>query len=689
MLPLLGYAQREQENWFMGTYLGMKFQGNTMSVIPVNTSKMYASYGSATWSDPVTGELLFYTNGNVVYNRQHKQMPNGAGLNSDNMPTHTMIVPNPADKNLFYVFSSPATSTGLFYAEVDMRLQGGMGDVPSPSQFFVSSADLAFCIVRQASGEGYWLITHTATTDEFRAYPIGSKGLELNPVVSHAGSVSPDKPGYIYAKMISNSTGDRFVFSHGNHNSGGPKAICEEFVFDKDCGVIRLSRAINPPVLQAEVQLSYPAYSPDNNRLYVSWIYDSGQSSLVQYDLTAPDPGNTYKIISSGNNYNGDLQLAPDGKIYMATSENSAVTGKISVINKPNLTGTACDFKDRAVTLAADPSLYYTEHFPEFIMDQVLLVPGKEKPEMVFEDECVGSPVTFTLKQPLTADSIVWDFGDGDTSATMYAVHTYNAPGAYLITFNWYTCGYKHTASDTLKIRPVPQVDLGNDTLLCAGVKIQLTASDADEYLWNTGKKSPSISVSKPGTYWVKVKNGSCTGTDTVVIRYHNPLWIALGDEYYICDDDRELVKLDAGGDFNEYKWTPTGDTTQWIIVGDVGKYFVVVKDFRGCNAQDGTRVERRCPVSVFYPNVFTPNNDGINDVYLPVGTDVVTYALTIYNAWGQKVFTSDQLSRGWDGTFQGKPSPEGTYVYQSTYSGYRNKKQVSFEEKGSITLLR
>jgi gliding motility-associated-like protein len=691
LAPLIGFAQQERNHWFMGTYVGMKFTGGKMSVIPVNTTPSYAPYASTSYSNPATGDLMFYTNGSYVYNRQHKQMPNGFYINEETFSIHTVIVPDPANPGLFYIISSASSESKLYYATVDVRLQGGLGDVVSKAHLLDSSADLPFCIVKQLYDEGYWLITHTTHSNEFKSYRIGKDGLDPVPVISYAGTASTDDPRYTYGKMISNSKGDRFVFSHGLLNWTDVRAVCEEFLFDKACGTVKFNQSFYAYPIQAVESFSYPAYSGDDSKLYVSWIYDSGQSILLQYNLDETLPGSNPTILSKGQNYiNGDMQLAPDGKIYAASSENSAVTSKISVIENPNMAGVACGFKDKAISLSANTTLYYTEHFPQFIMDISKQQTGYEKPVLVFENLCEGQPVSFDLKSPFQADSFHWNLGDGTFARTIKVVHQYNAVGDYIVSFNWYNCGKKYSVTDTLKLRTTPQVNLGNDTTLCHGNTLTLSAPFlADEYVWNTGEKTQIISVNRPGKYSVKVRSGNCVGQDEITVKYYDKIWTALGDEYFICDDDKELVKLDAGGDYTQYKWTPTGDTTQWIIVGNIADYFVIVKDFRGCNGSDGTKVKRRCPVAVFYPNVFTPNGDGINDVFLPIGNDVVDYKLVVYNAWGQQVFESNNILKGWDGMYQGKYAPTGTYVYRSEYSGYRNKKLVNFDAKGNLALLR
>ena len=71
---------------------------------------------------------------------------------------------------------------------------------------------------------------------------------------------------------------------------------------------------------------------------------------------------------------------------------------------------------------------------------------------------------------------------------------------------------------------------------------------------------------------------------------------------------------------------------------------------------------------SLYIPNAFTPNGDGINDFFGPEAIDVSKYSLKIFNRWGEIIFTSNNLKNGWDGTFKGKTVQNDVYVYQLNY---------------------
>jgi gliding motility-associated-like protein len=94
------------------------------------------------------------------------------------------------------------------------------------------------------------------------------------------------------------------------------------------------------------------------------------------------------------------------------------------------------------------------------------------------------------------------------------------------------------------------------------------------------------------------------------------------------------------------------------------------------------------CACKFYVPNAFTPNNDGLNDVFLPrYQCDFSNYELRVFNRWGQMVFRSESPSNGWDGTMSGSRQPVGVYVWQLTYKDAITGKATTL--KGTVALIR
>lgn len=684
-------AQNQNNNWFFGTYLGMNFTNNIMTPIPDNTSGMYSPAGCSSLSDNATGNLLFYTNGTKVFNKAYMVMPNGQ-LIANAYASNCLVVKGNNKKHL--IFYTNETNI-IYYAMVDMTLNNGFGDVVYKDSLLGTNMDLQFTAVRMPNNQGHWLVTHKKGDNRFFTYKIIDCNINKTPVISIAGQPSFTNTRYTYGKLTSNSKGDRlaYIFSNTDINGNDP-CIVQEFSIDKKCGTITLNKTISDLARNTYEKSGYVCYDSSGRFLYVSYYLSSDLFYLCQYDMNTVNPGSSRIIISNSYESIGDLQLGSDGKIYVTGSESRTFTSKISVINKPWLLGNACDFKQNSIQLSRQPFLgsIGTEHFPNFVQDISNQYQYTSTPKLHITPACVLAQSIFQVKDSsdLLYDSLFWDFGDGSVSNNLTTTYTYPAAGKYTVSFNWFVCNTKFSLVDTIKVGEKPFVNLGKDTTLCFGSKITLTATpNADAYAWSTGDTTPSIQVNKAGNYSVTVSNGGCYNNDTVQIDYYPSLFTALGDEYFICDREKELVKLDAGEKFTHYKWTPTGDTTQWIIVGAVGEYFVVVKDFRGCDGSDGTQVKRKCPVSLYLPTAFTPNGDGLNDTYTPVASDVETFHMNIYDRWGELVFTTNNISKQWDGTINTKPAQADVYIYEVKYSGYINKKIQHFETRGNLTLLK
>ena len=131
------------------------------------------------------------------------------------------------------------------------------------------------------------------------------------------------------------------------------------------------------------------------------------------------------------------------------------------------------------------------------------------------------------------------------------------------------------------------------------------------------------------------------------------------------------------------YVWQD-GSKDSIYVVTLPGEYSVLV-GYDGCVNSDSINIGE-CPVFIWFPNAFTPNSDGLNDTFHPIGTGIEKFSMQIFNRWGTMIFETSSLGIGWDGTYKGSLCPEETYVFKASYeiSGGEVKKVT-----GTITLLR
>lgn len=339
-LPVL--AQKEGNIWYFGDHAGLDFNSGKPAAIlngQINTLE-----GCATISDH-NGNLLFYTDGITVWNRNHKIMTNGTGLYGHSSSSHSgVIVPRPGSNNIYYVFTvtEVANPFGINYSEVDMGLSGGLGAVTAKNIQLITPALEKITAVRHASLNAIWVVMHTFDDNNFYSYLVTSSGINMNPVISSCGR-AVTTPNFCRGCMKVSADGHKLAMAHSWMD------MVELFDFDNVTGIV------SNPVTFTGFNAKGPygiEFSPSGKLLYVGEWYDG--INIYQYNLTSADiPGSRITIGSDSGTNIGALQLAPDGKIYVAV-EHQAFIG---AINDPDLPGNACNFDLRAVYLQGKYSL--------------------------------------------------------------------------------------------------------------------------------------------------------------------------------------------------------------------------------------------------------------------------------------------------------------------------------------------
>jgi|GEM_PF-1085968 len=146
---------------------------------------------------------------------------------------------------------------------------------------------------------------------------------------------------------------------------------------------------------------------------------------------------------------------------------------------------------------------------------------------------------------------------------------------------------------------------------------------------------------------------------------------------------------LAAAPGYADYLWN-TGDLSQWIMIQDTGYYSVVITDINGCKSESLVFANSKDQKKFFYdvPNAFTPNHDGLNDVFRPY-TDhelITKFRLQIFDTWGQLVYQTNDSSKGWDGTINGLPAMPGPYGWSIVYSNYH---KFNVKGKGVVWVIK
>ena len=189
-------AQKEYNNWVFGDQSAVSW--NTGSPVSFAGTVLEAIEGVASISD-ASGNLLFYTDGATVYTKNNVAMPNGTGMLGDDMGTQAaLIVRYPGSSTLYYLFTHGAVETDLYYSQIDMSLNGGLGDVNGTKNvLLLANTDERLTSVPHANTTDYWVVTRLYGQAQMYAYQISSAGINLTPVVTNIGVADISGVGYL------------------------------------------------------------------------------------------------------------------------------------------------------------------------------------------------------------------------------------------------------------------------------------------------------------------------------------------------------------------------------------------------------------------------------------------------------------------------------------------------------------
>ena len=243
---------------------------------------------------------------------------------------------------------------------------------------------------------------------------------------------------------------------------------------------------------------------------------------------------------------------------------------------------------------------------------------------------------------------------------------------------------FSDTAQIKITVKPTPVVHLGNDTTICEGQTVTLKSFTANAtYSWQDGNSTSDYLVKKPGKYFVWVNLDNCKASDTINIVQKAIPYFSLGNDSAICTGEEYVLK--PGLNTNASFLWQDGSTANSFTITQEGIYKLTASNECGSHSDAITISKGLC--NILMPNAFSPNNDGLNDVFkVKYPFSVSNFHFLITNRWGQTVFETNDIHKGWDGTFKGAPPLEGIYVWVISFTDINNKSQ---QIKGTVTLLK
>jgi hypothetical protein len=634
----------ETRHWLFGRNLGLVF-GESYTVQPLTGSEMMTPSGSAVMSDS-DGNLLFYTNGEHVWDRRHVRMLNGQNLsNYANIPTQSsLIVPRPGSETQYYLFLTDepdrlSGSRGFRYCLIDMTLNGGYGDIMDGSRniLLLDKTAEKLTAVQHANGEDYWVITHGWDNNRFHAFHI------TNQLPTTASSINSD------IGAVHTSGGDPNLWNSKGYMKVSPKGdklasliynngIVEIYDFNNATGAVT-NRRLLPQTYNRAYGLEF---SPDSRYLYFSTLMtttDLEPSELYQVNIETLDVFLVAIPSTVASSTFSALQLGMDSKIYVIRFNKGGQTFNTSlgVIENPKRPGAACSFVE---SIPGFSNQFLFNGLPNFIQSYF------DIPHFTYYRHCEGDDVQFSLWNPSNTTSTTWDFGDGPVNipSTTYSrlfEDTGEYPNVSVLENN--TFG-PYAENIFIRSLPelIPELPPNEDVLLIFPNTIYpLAATEPDDVFYEY--------------YW-----------------------------YYSNSPDGPWQLLNGG----------IGEAYRVQPIEDEGFYKLDVVDMECC---ENERIIEVRALDLNLPTAFRPFSSlAENQRFRPYGGPVFNYSIKIFNRWGQQVFEEEIAEardqgwkgQGWDGRFQGSLGSSGVYIYVVIFDVEHEDRLIQTTKHGWFMLL-
>ncbi len=334
--------------------------------------------------------------------------------------------------------------------------------------------------------------------------------------------------------------------------------------------------------------------------------------------------------------------------------------------------------------LTVEPFTSWSGNYSSFYIEDVSVEPV----DPIFDlgpdtTICPGESITYDIGSICEDAELFWENGSS------YPVRTITNPGTYSIEGKLGCTDFYDQI--TISHPPDPGHFLPSDTIICPDKMVEIIPYGSYEsYLWQDGSDAPTFTTDKSGLFWLEVTNTyDCTYRDSInIVDLSEPLF-TLGTDTLICLGQEVILNPGIDSMFHHFLWSDYSHSTQ-LAVSDSGEYWVHISNPCGEMADTINISTYNCNMSVAAPNAFTPNADGLNDVFRIKAENISNFSLYIYDRWGTMVYEGRNLEEGWNGEFKGSPAPAGAYVWLAVFdSGQEDGEQIQHQEKGTVILLR
>lgn len=597
LIPICSFGQKEFHNWNFGDGVSLNF--NSGIAVKSGSNQLQTNEGTATVSD-CDGTLLFYTDGNTVWNQNHSIIEEGTSLAAGGTvglpPTQgALIVKRPNTSGIYFIFTTSETN-GVFYSMVNMNANNGSGKIVQKNILLSSRESAKLAVTYHSNGTDIWVVTHYGDNNQYEAFLVTPTGISATSVSSFDGPAHQDSHGDLKISSDGSKIGavidfDGQVYLGDFNNTTGVVT-----------GTVRRGSFNNPHGVE---------FSPDNSKMYIN----DSNSGVIQFDLNAGNNSaalSTGKSIGGGGVY-GSLQLGPDGRIYVIDN----FSPFLGIITNPNALGSSANFLKNGLFIGTDPAGY------ELTNVTLTSQNSFNGPNTVnYNSACIGETTQFSLAVTQDVSDVIWDFGDPASGVQNFSTlfspsHTYASPGTYTASVRInYACG-SETINVPVVISAAPTINAAANLIVCSGVPIAIgTASESNViYSWSptTGLSDPTSSnptltltssLEKSNIVYTLTATNSlngCADSKEVNVELTNPQ-VDAGPDQLVCSEESVGIGS-APRDGYTYQWSPisglsngNGSLTN-VTVDNPGDTTIEVQyqltaSLDGCSSSDNVRIE-------------------------------------------------------------------------------------------------
>ncbi len=516
-IATMATAQFQNYNWIFGTNAAITFDKVTKKPTAslLGNRPNYNLEGCAIANDPLTGKVLFYTDGTTLFNSTNAVMDGGdaiGGINNNTPAQAAAIAAFPdCQGKKFYIFVTTANhnSTSPAYGVlsmtiVDMTLNNGLGKVIVKNKYIKGDADEGMIIINNIAANKTWLVSHTPRSQKWFSCEVTADPNYVGDSTNFKNFIveSPDK------KVLNSTYSIKYGKANGKIAFGNwtPQRRVNTVDFDWNTGVISNFNYIDTNAFNAlndntTSQIVGVEWSPDGTKLYASTL-----NSLVvyQYDLSDNNKRTVLNTDLTGGQA-GAMKLGPDGIIYHRANLSNAT---VNAIKNPNVAGAACMYTKDVLGGFTDVTYY---NFPEEA-DYIRYEPKVEASKLGL---CSSEDIDLIVNE-----GTAWLWNTGETTRNI----TVNATGIYTCMVS-YPNSCVVPAVITIIQNPTPVADAGSDISVPCGQSTTLNGAVSGgkapfiyQWLGNaaSGKTYSNVTA---GTYVLMVTDSNgCVSLDTIKV---------------------------------------------------------------------------------------------------------------------------------------------------------------------------